>query len=109
MARTARRRQRRSLCSTRDDAPLRNGLGRAGLLCATLHPYASESMIKRHEFNSDWWGEEVGIISDPEFFRLPEKEQRTSLEKFAWVEFTSPISKLPDHESLTSSGLFHTD
>jgi hypothetical protein len=66
-------------------------------------------MIKRHEFNTEWWGEEVGIVSDPEFFRLPQAEQRTALEKFAWVEFVSPVSKVPDHQSLTSSGLFHTD
>lgn len=66
-------------------------------------------MIRRHEFNSEWWGEAVGIVSDNAFFKLPSPEQLALLQKFAWVEFAQPISRLPPRPALASSGFFHAD
>ncbi len=66
-------------------------------------------MIKQHEFNTEWWGDEVGIITDPAFFRQSEGEQRSTLHRFAWVEFIQPASKLPDRRTLAEAGFFCSD
>jgi hypothetical protein len=66
-------------------------------------------MIKCHDFNTEWWGQEVGIVTDPTFFDLDETSRLVSLEKFAWVECVLPISKLPNRRKLANSGFFFTD
>jgi hypothetical protein len=66
-------------------------------------------MIKQHEFNTEWWGEAVGIVTDPAFFAGSSADQRTALQRFAWVEFVQPVSKLPDRRVLADAGFFYTD
>ncbi|MGE5110598.1 MAG: hypothetical protein ACM3JB_07065 [Acidobacteriaceae bacterium] len=66
-------------------------------------------MIKCHDFNTEWWGQEVGIVTDPAFFDLDEESRLVSLEKFAWVECVLPVSKLPNRQKLANSGFFYTD
>ena len=66
-------------------------------------------MIKRHEFNSDWWGTKVGIITDATFFSRPANEVRSGLGEYAWVEFIQPVSALPDRRRLVDLGFFYTD
>jgi hypothetical protein len=66
-------------------------------------------MIKQHEFNSEWWGEAVGIVTDPVFFTHSAAEQRAALRQFAWAEFVHPVSKLPGRQTLAESGFFYTD
>ena len=66
-------------------------------------------MIKHHDFNTEWWGQEVGIVTDPAFFNLDERSRLVSLEKFAWVECVLPVSKLPNRQKLANSGFFYTD
>lgn len=46
-------------------------------------------MIRRHEFNTSWWGSPVGIVVDAGFFELPAEERRTHLAEFDWVEYRS--------------------
>ena len=43
-------------------------------------------MIGRHDFNSDWCGQEAGIVRDPAFFGLEPGEQAELLQPWAWVE-----------------------
>jgi hypothetical protein len=66
-------------------------------------------MIKRHEFNTEWWGDEVGIVEDPEFFTQPASQIRAALDRFSWVEFVHPVSKLPGRQVLADAGFFYTD
>jgi hypothetical protein len=52
-------------------------------------------MIKTHEANSAWWGEPVGLITDAAFFDLDAAAQREALDRFAFVEFKSPLESAP--------------
>ena len=66
-------------------------------------------MIRRHDFNSEWWGKDVGIVSEPGFFELPSREQSAALGRFAWVEFAQPVSRLVSRRALAQSGFFYAD
>jgi len=43
-------------------------------------------VIRRHDFNSEWWGGEVGIVADDTLFRLPPDERDRELAAWDWVE-----------------------
>jgi hypothetical protein len=47
-------------------------------------------MIRRHEFNSVWWGSPVGIVDDDAFFDLGPTERAALLAPWAWVEHKAP-------------------
>ncbi len=66
-------------------------------------------MIRRHEFNSEWWGEDVGIVCDSAFFEVPLRDQAAALQNFAWVEFVQPVSQLPLRRAMAAVGFFHAD
>jgi hypothetical protein len=66
-------------------------------------------MIRRHDFNSEWWGEDVGIVSDSKFFEEPSRDQSAALRRFAWVEFVQPVSQLPSRRALAAAGFFYAD
>lgn len=66
-------------------------------------------MIRRHDFNSEWWGEDVGIVPDSKFFEEPSRDQSAALQKFAWVEFAQPVSQLPSRHALAAAGFFFAD
>ncbi len=66
-------------------------------------------MIRRHDFNTAWWGEEVGIIDDPALFELSADAQAAALQPFAWAELVQPLSRLPARRRLAEAGFFHTD
>lgn len=65
-------------------------------------------MIRRHEFNTEWWGEDVGIVTDPAFFVLAAPQRIAALRKFAWVEFVNSVS-LSLRQALTGAGFFYVD
>ncbi|MDT8066596.1 MAG: hypothetical protein ROO76_00365 [Terriglobia bacterium] len=65
-------------------------------------------MIRRHDFNSEWWGEDVGIVSDPAFFELAAPERMAAQQKFAWLEFVDTVSP-PLRQALTRAGFFYID
>ena len=66
-------------------------------------------MIRLHAFNSEWWGSPSGIVSDPAFFDLPQREREEALSGYAWVEFRCPASEAPDPRKILSAGFFHSD
>lgn len=66
-------------------------------------------MIRRHDFNSEWRGEEAGIVSDPAFFALPPNDKSAALQNFAWVEFAQPVSQLPSRGVLAEAGFVYAD
>ncbi len=66
-------------------------------------------MIREHEFNSRWWGAPVGIVSDPELFRLPKDERRRALARFAWAEYRVCSDSVPDRTAIHDAGFFHVD
>ena len=49
-------------------------------------------MIGLNEFDSDWWGKPVGIVTDPAFFGLPSDEREDRLTQYVWVEFRVPLN-----------------
>jgi hypothetical protein len=65
-------------------------------------------VIRRHDFNTAWWGEEVGIIDDPALFELSADARAAALQPFAWVELVQPVSRLPARRRLAEAGFFHT-
>ena len=48
-------------------------------------------MIRRHDFNSEWWGADVGIVEDERLFALAAEERAARLEPWAWVEARGPF------------------
>ena len=66
-------------------------------------------MIQTHESNSRWWGQPVGIITDPAFFSANEAARNESLAPFAWVEFKAPLATAPSAFLLCATGFALTD
>jgi hypothetical protein len=66
-------------------------------------------VIRRHDFNTAWWGEEVGIIDDTAFFELSTDARAAALQPFAWAELVQPLSRLPARRRLAEAGFFHAD
>ena len=48
-------------------------------------------MIRRHEFNSKWWGSDVGVVDQAAFFELAVEERARALAPFAWVEYKGAL------------------
>jgi len=65
-------------------------------------------VIRTHDFNSEWWGERVGILDDPSFFFLKQGERRKRMAEYAWVEYVAPLDAAP-LDVLTSNGFFQAD
>lgn len=65
-------------------------------------------MIDQHDFNSEWWGEPVGILRDTSLFEGSESEVREELDRFAWIEYRADIKSAP-HAALTRFGFFFVD
>lgn len=49
-------------------------------------------LLKRHEFNSNWCNDHVGIVTSLSFFDLNKLEIFEQLNNFSWVEFKSPTA-----------------
>ena len=64
-------------------------------------------MIGRHDFNSDWCGQEAGIVRDSAFFELPSGEQRALLKPWAWVEARQESSL--SGSALSAAGFMQVD
>lgn len=62
-------------------------------------------MIKRHDFNSDWWGEETGIVTNNEFFNQSPQAITHALNNYAWVEYKNAQPLSPTE--LCKHGFFH--
>lgn len=65
------------------------------------------AIVERHEFNSEWWGADVGIVRYAEFFMLSQRERAELLSPYAWVEFKHPRGALS--EQISRSGFFPID
>lgn len=66
-------------------------------------------MIRRHEFNTRWWGSPVGIIDDPLFFDLPDGARAEALASYEWVEFRSTLAAAPPLADMARAGFFLAD
>lgn len=67
-------------------------------------------MIKRHEFNTEWWGSPVGIVTDSRFFELPGSERKQLLAPYGWVEFRMPLEQNPvEFLALHRAGFMQVD
>ncbi len=65
-------------------------------------------MIREHVFNTQWWGEKVGFVYDPDFFSLTPARQDELLREFAWVEFAAPLEAVSPQQ-LMGVGFFQAD
>lgn len=65
-------------------------------------------MIREHIFNTQWWGERVGIVQDPDFFSLTAARQQELLGSYAWVEFVAPLANVSP-SALVRAGFFQAD
>ena len=66
-------------------------------------------MIRNNEFNSAWSGKRVGILTDPEFFSLPDRERAALLSAFDWVEFRAALDAAPPATCLAAAGFSMVD
>ncbi len=66
-------------------------------------------MIRKHEFNTRWWGKPVGIVDDTEFFFLDEDLIRAQLDPYDWVEFKSVLDAVTPLKKITRAGFFQVD
>lgn len=67
-------------------------------------------MIKLHEFNTRWWGQPVGIVTDAAFFELAKPERVERLEDYQWTEFRMPLENPPvDLDAIHAAGFFQID
>ena len=61
-------------------------------------------MIRKHEFNSAWWGSPVGISSDvQDLFQNPE-QLCSELTTFDWIEFRIAFDDLPTRKLGPANG-----
>jgi hypothetical protein len=44
-------------------------------------------VIRTHEFNTAWWGKDVGIVDSAAFFDQTDGERRSQLARHDWAEF----------------------
>lgn len=66
-------------------------------------------MIRENPYDTAWWGQPVGVITDPAFFALDETRCRAALERFSWVEFKAPLGQVPPLGLLQERGFILTD
>ncbi len=66
-------------------------------------------MIKMHEFNTEWYGERVGLVTDMAFFHLERKKQKELLAPFSWVEFKSELEPGLPFAAITEAGFYQSD
>jgi hypothetical protein len=66
-------------------------------------------VIRLHEFNTKWWGQQAGIIDDAGFFSLPPPARRQALGPFQWAEFKSQLKSAPPLIVLQRAGFFLAD
>ena len=66
-------------------------------------------MIKVHEFNTRWCGQQVGIITDHRFFSLASRDRAEILSNYSWVECVGLSSGLPARAALSHCGFYHAD
>jgi hypothetical protein len=66
-------------------------------------------MIRENVYDTAWWGEPVGVITDAAFFALDETRCRSALEQFSWVEFKAPLAQAPSLRLLHERGFILAD
>jgi len=70
----------------------------------------SDTLIaKLHEFNTEWWGENVGIVDLDQLSKIDDVQAKSELSKFQWVEARTSESDSVDLERLRSLGFFQVD
>jgi hypothetical protein len=67
-------------------------------------------MIARlHEFNTEWWGENVGIVDIGNLSKINDQQVITELSPYHWVEARTNDSNSVDLERMRSLGFFQVD
>jgi hypothetical protein len=54
-------------------------------------------MIKEHALNTRWWGDAVGVVTNPDFFTLAPAGRSELLKPYAWVELSLGLSDSLQH------------
>lgn len=66
-------------------------------------------MITLHEFNSNWYGNPVGIVKSPAFFSLPYSDRRAMLSQYLWVEYSAATVDDATYQELGRTGFRFLD
>jgi len=69
-------------------------------------------MIHKHEFNSLWWGNDVGVVQAKDLMMLSADEVDRQNSRFAWIEARAsrtPGSAPIDALQMQALGFFHVD
>jgi len=66
-------------------------------------------VVRRHDFNCEWWGGEVGIVDIEKFAVADDSEVLSELVRFEWVEARSGGGVPIDLGRLCSLGFFQVD
>jgi hypothetical protein len=66
-------------------------------------------MIKRHDFNTRWWGTPVGIVTDAQFFQQRAEDQREQLAPYEWAEFAGVLPEIVSPVDVLRAGFFQAD
>ncbi len=68
------------------------------------------SLVRKHDFNTRWWGEPAGIVDSLDFFQCSRASQTAELEPYSWVEFKAPAeSPGLDLRAINQAGFFQVD
>ena len=65
-------------------------------------------MIRRHDFNSRWWGSPVGIVDDAAFFELAPAVRERRLAPYSWAEHKAPADPARSAR-IAAAGFFPVD
>ncbi len=67
-------------------------------------------MIAEHVFNTRWWGDAVGVVTNPEFFTLALTDRSELLKPYAWVELSLGLSESLRHaRAIFETGFIQVD
>ncbi|MCH2109939.1 MAG: hypothetical protein MK135_11450, partial [Polyangiaceae bacterium] len=66
-------------------------------------------MIRKHEFNSEWWGGAVGVVQAEDLMTLSPNEVDAQCAPYAWVEARAVRGSVMNPHQLNALGFFHVD
>jgi hypothetical protein len=66
-------------------------------------------MINKHDFNSQWWGNDVGVVQAQDLMTLSSNEVDAQCAPYAWVEARAANNAAINAHQMNTHGFFHVD
>jgi hypothetical protein len=67
------------------------------------------ALIERHDANSTWWGSDVAIVRQPEFFELGADARAALLAPYDWAEWRGALDSEPSPQAISAAGFWWAD